>query len=48
MINIQYFIFYQAAKVQNLFQNLGAKVENNCSIWLINILFLSKTSKTFW
>ena len=41
-------IFYQVAKVQNLFQNLGVKAENNCSVWRINNLFLSKTSKTFW
>ena len=31
MINIQCLIFYQAAKLQNLFRNLRTKVENNCS-----------------
>ena len=45
MINIQCLIFYQAAKLQNLFRNLWVKVENNCSVWRINPLFLSKTFK---
>ena len=45
MINIQCFIFYQAAKLQNLFRNLRVKVENNCPVWWINPLFLSKTFK---
>ena len=47
MINIQCLIFYQAAKLQNLFRNLWVKIENNCSVWQINPLFLSKTFETF-